>query len=55
MSVEIERMTRGPAKVSVRVDGEDIDAVAMEALAVYQNMVESLDRLDRTGFSDEEK
>jgi membrane protein implicated in regulation of membrane protease activity len=39
VSVEIERMTRGPAKVSVRIDGEDSDAVAEEVLAIYAHML----------------
>lgn len=39
VSVEIERMTRGPAKVSVRVDGEDSEAAAREALRIYGALV----------------
>jgi hypothetical protein len=39
VSVEIERMTRGPAKISVRVDGEDSDAIAGEVLAIYAHML----------------
>lgn len=32
-------MTRGPAKVSVRVDGDDADAAAEEALRIYDMMI----------------
>lgn len=42
VSVEIERMTKGPAKVSVRIDGDDSIQVAAEALATYQNLVNDL-------------
>jgi len=42
VSVEIETMSKGPAKVTVRVDGEYTEAVAEEALSTYQYMVREL-------------
>jgi hypothetical protein len=51
VSVEIERMTKGPAKVSVRIDGDDSEDVAAEALAIYQNLVTNLELFS----TDEEK
>jgi hypothetical protein len=44
-------MTKGPAKVSVRIDGDDSEATAMEALGIYQNLVTNLDLFN----ADEEK
>lgn len=32
-------MTRGPAKVSVRIDGDDAEAASQEALKIYGSMI----------------
>lgn len=50
VSVEIERLARGPAKVSIRVDGDDLGATADEAFEAYKNVVARVDKL----FADEE-
>lgn len=42
VSVEIETMARGPAKVTVRVDGDTTEEAAREALATYQSTVREL-------------
>lgn len=47
VSVEIETMARSPAKVSVRIDGTDAEAVAAEALAVYQSTVRALSEFEQ--------
>ncbi len=50
VSIEIERMSKGPAKVSVRVDGDDSESVAREALHIYGALVIALDEdLKKTG------
>ena len=46
VTVEVERMSRGPAKVSIRIDGEDSDACAAEALGVYTRMTEAVNALE---------
>lgn len=43
VSIEIERMTKGPPKVSVRIDGGDSDAAADEAIRIYNRMTDVLD------------
>lgn len=43
VSIEIERMTKGPPKVSVRIDGDDSDAAADEAIRIYNRMTDVLD------------
>lgn len=45
ISIEIERMARGPAKVSIRVDGDDIDSVAEEVYAAYERLTAKVDKL----------
>lgn len=46
VSVEIERMSRGPAKVSVRVDGDDSQAIADEALKTYEDMIGRIAKIE---------
>lgn len=48
VSIEIERMTKGPAKVSVRVDGDDSNAAALEALQVYEDMIIRIAEIEST-------
>lgn len=45
VSIEIERMVRGPAKVSIRVDGDNIDSVAEEVYAAYERLTAKVDKL----------
>lgn len=47
VSVEIETMARGPAKVTVRIDGTDAEAVSAEAFATYRSMVRALSDFER--------
>lgn len=46
VSIEIERMTRGPAKVSVRIDGDDSGAVAVEVFNVYEALIRNVNKLE---------
>lgn len=41
-TVEIERMTKGPAKITVRIDGDDTEKLAEEALSIYEHLVEEV-------------
>lgn len=41
-TVEIESMTKGPPKVTVRVDDDDPDTAAQECLRVYNSTVQSV-------------
>lgn len=46
VSIEIERMTKGPAKVSVRIDGDSSTAVAEETFSVYSQLTAQLAALE---------
>lgn len=46
VSVEIERMSKGPAKVSVRIDGEDSEVVGREALKIYASLAYAVEKLE---------
>lgn len=46
VSVEVERMARGPAKVTVRIDGDNSEAVAQEVLSIYQLMVREVSTIE---------
>ena len=39
VTVEVERMSKGPAKVTVTIRGEDSEAVAAEALSRYCELI----------------
>lgn len=45
-TVEIETMAKGPAKVTVRVDGDDPAAAALECLRVWQLTTKALVEFD---------
>lgn len=46
MSVEIETMARGPAKVTVRVDDDDPNVAAFEAFELYRKLVKQLAKFE---------
>lgn len=47
VTVEIESMARGPAKVTVRVDGDDSDTTAAEAYRVYEETRNKINELEK--------
>jgi hypothetical protein len=49
VSIEIERMTKGPAKVSVRIDGDDSEAVAQEVFRIYEGLIQGVNGLEPEG------
>lgn len=47
-SVEVERMTKGPPKVTVRVDDDDPDIARKQALMTYARTIQDLEEADLT-------